>query len=275
MKKILFILAYILIASTAYAQLDYPKDHIFLLDVSGSMAEETAFEEVKGLIKDHVLNNASLNSGDRIIIRTFCELRESNDTISDVIFNGNYTDLISLKTVIDENLDVTDNDTNLVNAVKLAGIKTGEELKTTHSSPRLNIIWLFTDNRHHLEEGERIKTGDFYHYLDEEQTLKKIYFFPIIPEEANHGFILYAMLFSPASNEEIACFDAFINSVSKHTHLQSVLYKPIKSDILKIIFKDIEIKDSALVLRGLKANEEIKKRIEFKFRTPDMDIVSC
>ena len=270
MKRILIsITLYFLITSTTYAQLNqYAKDHAILIDVSGSMDEDLKFDKVKALIKEYIINEPLLTQGDRVAINTFCEIAKTDRTESISLFCGNYKSLISLRALVDEKVDVTGNDTNLIDAVKDIGIglikRIANITPSTTSAPRLKIIWIFTDNRQHTEEEEPVNTKEFYRHLDGIKDYRKVYFFPIIPEGVRYGFLLYSILISTdlPSNDEIKCFDDFIASIRNTNDLsfQPVLFKPIGEDVLKIVPKrQPSVK--------FKPDRKIEKDIEFALKS--------
>jgi hypothetical protein len=253
------------------SQQSSPRNHIILLDASGSMKERYASGLRDWLIAP-LLNSGAIASGDRVIVRTF-DKRGSSDFIKedpkrryqgkldrDQILAAIPASNESLggRTAIEEALEISIAD---IQAFNLSGD---------------TLIWLVTDNVQDETGSGDDPISPFYERIYNDPNFKNIYFFPLVREQETSALVMYVLDYN--KTETTIPMPALMDQVGKAIGQRPVLFRPIRLSALDIDRSSIlfegengdsraaDLEDSRIVV-PLPAGQTLTGRLKFKLKS--------
>jgi hypothetical protein len=247
------------------------RNHIFLLDASGSMKERYASGLRDWLIAP-LLGSGVFNSGDRVIMRAF-DKRGRADFIKDDPqrrYQGRFDRDAILAAIPDSSASIGRN-TAIAEALEI-GMADIQAFNLSGDT----LIWLITDNVQDETGSGNDPISPFYEKIYNDPGFKFIYFFPLVREMEATALVMYVLDY--CKTDSSLPMAGLMEQAGKAINHKPVLFRPIRLSALElerssIMFEDessglrtAELEDNRIVV-PLSAGQPLAGRIKFKLRS--------
>jgi hypothetical protein len=244
-------------ATTAAAQEQRNKTHVFLLDVSGSMEQDSRYANLKEWLIRPLLKSGAFIEGDRVIVRWFSEAKnEAANAPYDrrAVNNERYSEQVVLDNIPQPG-QAKGLHTDIPRALKL----TLEDIRGLNINGDV-FIWLLTDNDQESgidSSGEgRTNIKPLYTQITENKNFRAAYLFPLVNENGiqlgneKSAMLLYLLHYSPSSSWP--GLESLAGEVSKNINNPVITWFPFEKgvvpDLEPMSDEDVQFNGDTLIL---------------------------
>lgn len=260
-----------LLVPCALAQSANARNHIILLDGSGSMKGHYQAGLRDWLISP-LLSSGVFQANDRVILRTFDKRGNKNFLANDPQrrYQGQFNKEAILTTV------PTSQDSN----GQLTAIAEGLEIAIadieSYNWVGDTLIWLITDNVQDESGSGNDPISPFYEKIYTDINFRNIYFFPLVREGSPGALVMYMLDYAKKDNQ--LPMPNLMEAVSKAIGHRGVLFRPIQLSSLELdrsgitletedgTTQPVELEDGGIVVT-LGQGRSLSGRIKFKLRS--------
>lgn len=276
MKKIFFLLlnlvALLFIAPAGvFADSQIPKNHIILLDASGSIKGQYQNGLREWLISP-LLSSGVFQSGDRVILRTFDKRGNKNFIKDDPQrrYQGQFNKE-NILAAVPTTEQITGRFTAIAEALEIA-IADIQEYNWSGDT----LIWMITDNIQDESGSGDDPISPFYEKIYTDPNFRNIYFFPIVKEGSPGAVVMYMLDYAKKDNQ--LPMQALAETVGKTIAHRGVLFRPIRLSSLELDRSNItletedgsnqpvELEDGCIAV-PLANGHSLAGRIKFKLKS--------
>lgn len=260
-----------LLVPCALAQPTTARNHIILLDGSGSMKGHYQAGLRDWLISP-LLSSGIFQANDKVILRTFDKRGNKNFLPNDPQrrYQGQFNKEAVLTSV------PTSQDSN----GQLTAIAEGLEIAIadieSYNWSGDTLIWLITDNVQDESGSGNDPISPFYEKIYTDPNFRNIYFFPLVREGSPGALVMYMLDY--AKKDSQLPMPNLMEGVSKAIGHRSVLFRPIQLSSLELdrggitletedgATQPVELEDGGIVV-PLAQGRSLAGRIKFKLRS--------
>lgn len=260
-----------LLVPCALAQPTTARNHIILLDGSGSMKEHYQAGLRDWLISP-LLSSGVFQTNDKVILRIFDKRGNKTFLANDPQrrYQGQFNKeavLTSVPTSQDSNGQLTAIAEGL--EIAIADIESYNWVGDT-------LIWLITDNVQDESGSGNDSVIPFYEKIYTDPNFRNIYFFPLVREGSPGALVMYMLSYAKKDNQ--LPMPNLMEGVSKAIGHRAVLFRPIQLSSLELdrsgitletedgTTQPVELEDGGIVVT-LGQGHNLAGRIKFKLRS--------
>lgn len=248
-----------------------PRNHVIILDASGSIRERYA-NGLRDWLIAPLLSSGAFSSGDRVILRTFDKRGNKNFLKDDPQRRYNSTfNKENILATVPAAAEITGRFTAIAEALELGLV----DLQTYNFTGD-TFIWLITDNVQDVSGSGDDPISPFYERIYNDAKFRHIYFFPIVREGDPNALVMYMLHYN--QQEQPSPLTGLMDDVSKAIGQRAVLFRPIRLSSLELDRSSIqlesddggsetaELEDGRIVI-PLASGHSLAGRIKFKLRS--------